>query len=50
MRDGWYVRGGVRWRQAMVFESGPLKGQPKGLREVCMERFGEDAVQGKWGR
>ena len=24
-----------------------LKGQPKGLREVCLERFGEDRVKGK---
>ena len=46
MRPGWYRRGGVRWRQSMVFESGPLKGQPKGLREVCRERFGEDRVKG----
>ena len=50
MRNGWYVRGGVRWKQSMVFEDGPLKGQPKGLREVCLERFGEDAVTGKRNR
>ena len=50
MRNGWYVRGGVRWKQSMVFEDGPLKGQPKGLREVCSERFGEDAVTGKRNR
>jgi len=47
MRDGWYRKGGGRWRQSMVFEDGPHQGLPKGLREVCLERFGENAVQGK---
>ena len=48
MRPGWYKRGGARWRQSMVFEDGPLKGQPKGLREVCSERFGVKEVKGKY--
>ena len=30
----------------MVWESGPMKGKPKGLKAVCTERFGEDAVKG----
>ena len=47
MRAGWFMRGGMRWRQSMVFEDGPLRGQPKGLREVCLERFGEEAVKGR---
>ena len=46
MRSGWYVKGGVRFRQSMVFEGGPLEGQAKGLREVCLERFGEDSIKG----
>ena len=31
----------------MVFEDGPLKDKPKGLRRVCEERFGVDAVKGE---
>ena len=30
----------------MVWESGPRKGKAKGLKVVCTERFGEDAVKG----
>ena len=31
----------------MVFTEGPLKGKAKGLRVVCEERFGADAVRGE---
>ena len=31
----------------MVFENGPLQGQAKGLRAVCEERFGAEAVRGE---
>ena len=33
--------------QPMVFTEGPRKGQAKGLKQVCLERFGEAAIQGK---
>ena len=32
--------------QSMVWQDGPLKGQAKGLRKVCSERFGDSAVAG----
>ena len=31
----------------MVFLEGPFKGMPKGLRQVCEERFGVDEVKGE---
>ena len=31
----------------MVFQEGPDKGKAKGLRQVCTERFGPEAVKGK---
>ena len=31
----------------MTFKEGPLKGQAKGLRIVCEERFGADVVKGE---
>ena len=31
----------------MYFEEGPLKGEPKGLKVVCEERFGVDVVKGE---
>ena len=31
----------------MVFTDGPNAGKAKGLKLVCEERFGENAVQGK---
>ena len=51
MRPGWYLlerEAGktVRVKQHMVFEGGPLKGQAKGLRQVCSERFGMEAIDG----
>ena len=30
----------------MVWESGPMKGQAKGLKVVCTERFGPEAIAG----
>ena len=47
MRAGWYVRSGVRFTQHMVFEGGRYAGMAKGLRAVCEERFGEEAVKGE---
>ena len=47
MRAGWYKRGPLKIKQNMVFLDGPNAGLAKGLRAVCLERFGEDAVQGK---
>ena len=44
MRPGWYRRGNLKFKQHMVFEDG----RAKGLRAVCLERFGEAAVQGKF--
>ena len=40
--------GGVRFKQSMVFEGGQLEGLPKGLRQVCLERFGEERIQGEY--
>ena len=31
----------------MVFPDGPYRGMAKGLRQVCIERFGPDSVKGK---
>ena len=47
MRPGWFIKNGLRFKQYMVFEGGPLEGQAKGLKQVCIERFGLEAVQGK---
>ena len=47
MRAGWFVKGGLRFRQHMIFEGGQFKGLPKGLRQVCLERFGAEAITGK---
>ena len=30
----------------MVWEDGPLKGLPKGLKQVALERFGEARIRG----
>ena len=32
--------------QHMVFQEGPRAGEPKGLKVVCSERFGPEAVEG----
>ena len=48
MKDGYFwSQEGEKVVQSMVFESGPHKGLPKGLRQVCFERFGNDAIKGK---
>ena len=47
MRPGWFKRGPMKIIQHMVFMDGPNKGQQKGLRAVCQERFGEDVVMGE---
>ena len=47
MRPGWFKRGPVKFIQHMVFMDGPNKGLQKGLRAVCQERFGEQAVIGE---
>ena len=46
MRAGWYLKSGVRFIQHMVFEGGRYEGMAKGLKAVCEERFGKEAVQG----
>ena len=46
MRPGWYAMGPMIVKQHMVFPDGPNAGLAKGLRVVCQERFGEEAVQG----
>ena len=52
MRAGWYrienPSGGTGMKiiQHMVFQSGPRKGEAKGLKVVCSERFGPEAVEG----
>ena len=47
MRPGWYIRAGLRFKQPMVFGGGRFAGMAKGLREVCLERFGEDIIKGR---
>ena len=36
----------IKIEQSMIWERGPLKGQAKGLKAVCTERFGPQAVVG----
>ena len=36
----------IKIEQSMIWERGPLKGQAKGLKAVCTERFGPEAVVG----
>ena len=31
----------------MVFQDGPNRGMAKGLKKVCSERFGADAISGE---
>ena len=47
MRPGWYMMEGEKVEQSMVFEGGPHEGLAKGLRQVCLERFGEDRIKGQ---
>ena len=46
MRPGWYRIGGLKMIQHMVFQEGPRAGEAKGLKVVCSERFGPEAVEG----
>ena len=47
MKDGYFEKDGERVPQSMVFTEGPNNGLAKGLKQVCLERFGPDAVKGK---
>ena len=48
MKDGWFENSeGEKVTQLMVFADGPNKGLAKGLRQVCLERFGPDAIKGQ---
>ena len=48
MKDGYFENSaGERVPQPMVFPDGPHKGIAKGLRQVCLEKFGPAAVKGK---
>ena len=46
MRPGYYFKEGVKFVQHMVFTGGIHAGKAKGLRAVCEERFGVEAVKG----
>ena len=46
MRPGYYLKDNIRFKQHMVFTGGPKAGQAKGLKVVCEERFGTEAIQG----
>ena len=48
MKPGYYINEhGERVDQEMVFSDGPHEGLAKGLKQVCLERFGAEAVEGK---
>ena len=48
MKEGYFENEhGEKVVQPMVFTDGPHIGKAKGLRQVCMERFGPEAVEGK---
>ena len=48
MKDGYFENSeGEKVTQPMVFQEGPDKCKAKGLRQVCTERFGPEAVKGK---
>ena len=47
MRDTEYMKDGEMVKQTMVFSSGPLEGEAKGLKVVLSEHYGEDFVNGK---
>ena len=47
MRPGRYKRGPLIVKQHTVFTEGPYTGLAKGLKAVCSERFGEEAIKGK---
>ncbi|KAF4680911.1 hypothetical protein FOZ60_012833 [Perkinsus olseni] len=49
MRNGWFWKAGKRQTQTMVYpdDHPEYPGQAKGLRQVCVERFGEATINGK---
>ena len=48
MKDGYYTNpAGEVVAQPMVFRGGPNQGVAKGLKQVCLERFGPEAIKGK---
>ena len=48
MKDGFFTNTeGGQTIQSMVFTDGPNNGKAKGLKQVCIERFGPDSVKGK---
>ena len=48
MKDGYYTTpAGEVVVQPMVFREGPNQGLAKGLKQVCLERFGPEAIKGK---
>ena len=48
MKPGYFTNvQGVKVAQPMIFEDGPNKGLAKGLKQVCIERFGPESVKGK---
>ena len=46
MHPGWFVKHEVWFKQTMVFEEGRFAGQANGLRAVCEDTFGLEAVKG----
>ena len=47
MKNGYFRNSdGEKIVQSMVFENGPHKGKAKGLKQVCLERFGENVING----
>ena len=48
MKDGYFMSAsGELVTQSMVFLDGPNQGLAKGLKQVCLERFGPEAIKGK---
>ena len=48
MKDGYFDNAdGIRESQPMIFPDGLHKGLAKGLKQVCLERFGPEAIKGK---
>jgi len=47
MEDGFFLKDGIKVTQHMVFQDGPNRGMAKGLKKVCSERFGADAISGE---
>ena len=48
MKDGYFTNAeGIKVSQSMVFKEGPHRGKAKGLKQVCIERFGAESIKGK---